>query len=111
MGFVEEDFPVEGLAEAGREVTKWVWSDIYWGFGWLFLGFLVGELLGYFGLVPWVTFSETVWHNIRYPLVGPAVFATLVFLAVHFLYHRPVWHSLVYGLVVSAVAHWLNHKL
>lgn len=92
-------------------MTRWVWGYCYWGVVWLLVGFLAAELAGYFGIAPWPTFSETVWHSIRYPLVGPLVFATLVFLSVHFLYHRPVWHSVVYGLLVAAVAHWLNHRL
>lgn len=92
-------------------MTRWEWGFAYWGGVWILLGFLVAELAGYFGVAPWPTFSETVWHSIRYPLVGPAVFATLVFLAVHFIYHRPVWHSLAFGLVVAFVAHWLDHRL
>ena len=92
-------------------MTRWVWGDLWWGVGWLLIGFLAAELLGYFGVAPWPTFSETVWHNIRYPLVGPLVFATLVFLGVHFLYHRPVWHSVAFGVVVALVAHWLDKRL
>lgn len=93
-------------------MTRWVWSYAYWGGVWLLAGFLVAELLGEFRLVPWVTFSETVWHATRtYPWVGPLVFATLIFLSVHFLYHREVWKSAAYGLVVAAVAHWLDRRL
>lgn len=91
-------------------MSKWVWSDLYWS-AWILIGFLVPELLGYFRIAPWVTFSETVWHNISYPGVGPAVFATLIFLGVHFLYHRPCFQSIAYGLVVAGVAHWLDHRL
>ena len=92
-------------------MTRWAWSDVYWGAGWLLIGFLIPELLGFFGVAPWATLSETVWHNTRYPLVGPMLFATLVFLCVHFLYHRPIWHAVVYGLVVAGVAHILDHRL
>lgn len=92
-------------------MTRWTWGYAYWGAGWLLVGFLAAELAGYFGVAPWPTFSDTVWHAIRYPGVGPAVFATLVFLTVHFLYHRPVWHSLAYGIVVAGVAHWLDGRL
>lgn len=92
-------------------MTRWQWGYAYWGIAWLAVGFLAAELTGYFGVAPWPTFSETVWHAIRYPLVGPAVFATLVFLGVHFLYHRPVWHSIAYGIVVALVAHWLDGRL
>lgn len=92
-------------------MSKWTWSYAYWGIGWLFVGFLVPELAGYFRWAPWTTFSETVWHATRYPFVGPAVFATLVFLCVHFLYHRPLWHSVLFGLAIAAAAHWLNKSL
>lgn len=92
-------------------MSRWVWGYCYWGVGWLLLGFLAAELAGFLGVAPWPTFSETVWHAIRYPGVGPAVFATLVFLGVHFLYHRPVWHSVLFGLVVAGVAHWLDKRL
>jgi len=90
---------------------KWVWSYCYWGIGWILLGFLAAELLGYFGVAPWTTLSETVWHSTRYPLVGPAVFACLIFLGVHFLYHRPAWHAVAFGIVVAAVAHWMDSRL
>jgi hypothetical protein len=92
-------------------MSRWVWGYAYWGAGWLLFGFLAAELAGYFGLAPWPTFSETVWHATRYPAVGPLVFATLVFLSVHFLYHRHIWQSVGYGLIVALVAHWLDHRL
>lgn len=93
-------------------MTRWVWGYAYWGAVWLLVGFLAAELAGYFGLAPWPTLSETVWHSIRtYPPVGPLVFATVVFLTVHFIYQRPVWHAVAYGAVVAAVAHWLDHRL
>ena len=92
-------------------MTRWTWGYTYWGIAWLLLGFLTAELAGYYHLAPWPTFSETVWHAIHYPPVGPAIFATLIFLTVHFLYHRPIWHSLAYGTVVALVAHLLDHRL
>lgn len=92
-------------------MTRWTYGYLYWGAAWLLIGFLAAELAGYYRLAPWPTFSETVWHAIRYPGVGPLVFATLIFLGVHFLYHRPVWHSIAFGLVVALVAHWLDKRL
>lgn len=92
-------------------MTRWTWGYTYWGIAWLLLGFLTAELAGYYHLAPWPTFSETVWHAIHYPPVGPAIFATLIFLTVHFLYHRPIWHSLAYGTVVALIAHLLDHRL
>lgn len=93
-------------------MTRWTWGYAYWGAGWLLCGFLAAELAGYFGVAPWPTFSETVWHSIKsYPVIGPLVFATLVFLSVHFIYNREVWKSIAYGVVVAAVAHWLDRRL
>lgn len=92
-------------------MTRWTWGYCYWGAGWLLTGFLAAELAGYYRLAPWPTFSETVWHAIRYPAVGPAIFATLIFLGVHFLYHRPLAHSILFGLAVAGVAHWLDGRL
>ena len=44
-------------------------------------------------------------------VVGPLVFATLVFLSVHFLYHRNVWKSILFGVIVALVAHWMDKRL
>lgn len=92
-------------------MTKWAWGYGYWGGVWLLAGFLAAELAGFTGLAPWPTLSETVWHATRYPLVGPLLFATLIFLGVHFLYHRPLWQSILYGLTVAGVAHLLDARL
>jgi hypothetical protein len=92
-------------------VSKWVWSYIVWGAGWLGL-FLVAELLGEFRLAPWVTLSETVWHTDKtYPYVATTLFAVLLGLMAHFFYNRPLWTSILFGLVVSAMAHLFDHHL
>lgn len=92
-------------------MTRTSWGFLYWGAGWLLIGFLAAELLGYFGVAPWPTFSETVWSAIKQYHIGPFVFAALIFLTVHFIYHREVWKSVLYGLIVAAVAHWLDRRL
>lgn len=94
-------------------MTRTSWGYAYWGAGWLLLGFLLSELLGYYRVAPWPTFSETVWSAIKVDpgLIGPLVFATLVFLTVHFLYHREVWKSVLFGIVVALVAHWMDKRL
>lgn len=78
-------------------------SYIVWG-AWL-AAFLVLELLGFWRVFAWVTFSETVWVFERHWLVAPVVFASLVALIAHFLYHRPLWHSVMFGLLVAIGAH------
>lgn len=94
-------------------MTRTAWGYGYWLGGWLLIGFLAAELLGYYRIAPWPTFSETVWNAIKVDpaLIGPLVFATLVFLMVHFLYHREVWKSITFGLVVALVWHWMDKRL
>lgn len=92
-------------------MNKWVAGYCYWGGAWLLVGFLAAELAGYFRLAPWPTLSETVWHSIRYPFVGPALFALLIALCVHFIYRRGLWHSVVFGLAIASIAHWLDKRL
>lgn len=92
-------------------MTKWEWGFWYWGGVWLLLGFLVAELAGFYGIAPWPTLSETVWHSTRYELVGPALFALLLTLCVHLLYHRPLWHSVAFGIAIAVVAHWMDKRL
>lgn len=90
-------------------MTKWVWGYLYWGALWLLLGFLAAELLGFFGVAPWPTFSETVWHSLTtYTWLRPLVFATLVFLITHFLYHKPLLISVGFGLVIALAAHMVD---
>jgi hypothetical protein len=91
--------------------AKWTAGYLYWGVGWLLLGFLAAELAAFYGFAPWPTLSQTVWHSTRYDYVGPLLFALLITLCVHFLYHRPLWHSVLFGLAIAAVAHWLDKRL
>lgn len=95
-------------------MNTWTASYLIWGLRWLLVGFLAFEVAAkdVTGLAPWMSLTATGRHAIRtYPAVGPLVFATVVFLTVHFLYDRKVWQSIAYGLVVAFVAHWLDHRL
>ena len=92
-------------------MNRYTWGYAYWGIGWLLLGFLVAELLGFFAIAPWPTLSETVWYSERYSFVAPLVFATLITLIVHFLYHRPLWHSVAFGVAIALAAHLLDKRL
>ena len=89
-------------------MTRFVWGYLYWGVGWLLFGFLAAELLGFYRVAPWPTFSSTVWHAEAYPYVAPLILATLLALIVHFLYHRPLWASVLFALTVAVSAHLLN---
>lgn len=91
-------------------MNRWVWSYLYWGFVWMFCGFLIPELIGEYVRRPWVTLSETVWHAERYPFVASGVFALLIGLIAHFLYSRPLWASLLFGVLVALAAHVADHR-
>lgn len=90
-------------------MSRLVWGYLIWA-GWILL-FLTLELTGYFRVVPWPTFSETVWGAESYPLVKPLVFTVLLALIAHFLYHRPLWHSVAFAVVVAMAAHMLDRSL
>ena len=95
-------------------MNVWTWSYLIWGLRWLLLGFLVFELAAkdVTGIAPWMSLSKTWEHAIDgYPLIGPLTFATFVFLCVHWIYRHPIWQSVLYGLIVAGVAHWLDHRL
>lgn len=95
-------------------MTKWQWGYLYWGLAWLLFGFLAAELLGYFQVAPWPTLSETSWHAIRTyraEFVGPILFAVFIFLIVHILYNRPVWHALAFGMAISFVSYFMDKRL
>ena len=95
-------------------MTVWTWSYLIWGFRWLFLGFLGFEIASkdVTGLAPWMSLTATGRHAIAtYPPVGPLLFATIIFLTVHFLYNRKVVESILFGLAVAALAYWLDKRL
>jgi hypothetical protein len=93
-------------------LTKWTWGYLYWGGVWLAAGFLIPELLGNWGIAPWPTLSETVWHSdTTYPVVATLLFALLLGLVAHFFYHRTLGASLVFALVVSVAAHLFDKHL
>lgn len=93
-------------------MTKWAWGYVWWGAVWLAGVFLIAELAAFYGLAPWPTLSSTVWHALRtYPWLREPVFATIVFLTVHFLYHRPLLVSIAFGLIVAYGAHSIDRAL
>lgn len=95
-------------------MSTWTWSYLIWWVRWLLLGFLGFELAAkdVLGWAPWMSLTATTRHAIStYPVLGPLIFATVVFLTVHMLYGRNVWKSVAYGLVVALVAHWLDGRL
>lgn len=97
-------------------MSKWVWGYWIWGFRWLLLSFLGFELAAsdVTGVAPWPSLSATWEHAIKtYPAyyIGPLTFGTFVFLCVHWIYNRPVWWGIAYGIVVAGVAHFMDARL
>lgn len=95
-------------------MSTWTWSYLIWGARWLLVGFLAFELVAkdITGIAPWMSLTATGRHAIStYPAVGPLLFATIVFLAVHFIYARGVVQSALFGLAVALLAHWLDRRL
>lgn len=90
-------------------MTRLHWGYLIWA-GWI-VAFLALELTGYFRVAAWPTFSETVWGAESYPFVKLIVFAVLLALIAHFLYHRPLWHSVGFALVVAVAAHVFDRHL
>lgn len=97
-------------------MSKWDWGYLIWGLRWLLVGFLVPELLSedVFGVAPWPSLSATWEHAIKtYPheYIGPLTFGLFVFLVVHWIYGRPWWWGVLYGLLVAGVAHIMDGRL
>lgn len=97
-------------------MTKWQWGYLIWGLRWLLVGFLAFELVAddVLGPAPWPSLSATWEHAIRtYPgyYIGPLTFGCFVFLCVHWIYGHPWWQSIIFGLVIASLAHWVDVRL
>lgn len=97
-------------------MNEWTWGYLIWGLRWLLIGFLMFELAAkdVFGLAPWPSLSATWEHAIKtYPryYVGPATFGTFIFLCVHWIYGHKWWQSILFGLVIASLAHWVDGRL
>ena len=97
-------------------MTTWKISYLVWGVGWLLLGFLVTELLAkdVTGVAPWMSLSATWMHAIKtYPryYIAPLTFGLFVFLGVHWIYGHSWWQSILFGLVIASLAHWVDVRL
>lgn len=97
-------------------MTRWIYGYLWWGLFWLGLCFLVPELLAkdVFGVAPWPSLSATWEHAIKtYPryYIGPLTFGCFVFLCVHWIYDRPWWWGILYGLLIAGVFHLMDARL
>lgn len=88
---------------------RWTWSHFVWYVVWIGIVFLPAELLGEWRISPWVTFSETVQHDVAHH-EWFAIFAlgAIVGLAVHFMFDRTLGPALLFGMILSVAAHLLD---
>lgn len=87
-------------------MSKWDWGYLYWAL-WIFVMFLVPELLGYFHTAPWPTLSSTSWHAERtYPILRSLLFGFLIGLAVHIRFQTALGRAEAGGMAVALALHF-----
>ena len=80
-------------------------SDGYWAF-WIFLAFLVPELLAVFHVIPLDTFSKTTQLNEKLrPWLRPLIFGFLVGLVAHLVYGTKLWKAELGGALIALAMH------
>lgn len=88
-------------------MDRFIWGDLYWGI-WIFVLFLIPEILGWTGIAPWPTLSETAWHDeTLYPVLKTLIAGFLFGLAVHIRFSTPLGHAVAGGLIIAFAAHYL----
>ena len=93
------------LHESGA-LSRWEWGDLYWAV-WIFVLFLIPELLGLLGVAPWPTLSSTAWHNQReYPILRSIIAGFLIGLAVHLRFQTPLWRAEAGGIGIAVLLHF-----
>lgn len=80
-------------------------SQAYWAV-WIFVLFLVPELLANFGVIPMFTLSETAWLDEQtYPILRTIIFGFLVGLAVHIRFTTGLGRAEIGGIGIALAAH------
>lgn len=80
-------------------------SEVYWGV-WVFVLFLVPELLAYFGVIPMYTLSTTSWMDQQtYPILRTIIFGFLIGLAVHIRFAVGLGKAEAGGILISLAVH------
>lgn len=80
-------------------------SEAYWA-TWLFVLFLVPELLAHFGVIPMYTLSSTAWLDEQtYPILRTILFGFLVGLAVHIRFTTSLGRAELGGIGIALAVH------
>lgn len=80
-------------------------SNAYWAF-WIFVLFLVPELLAWAGVIPMYTLSHTSWlDEKKYSMLKTALFGFLMGLAVHIRFGTKLLRAEFGGMVIALMMH------
>lgn len=80
-------------------------SELYWGV-WIFVLFLVPEVLAALGVIPMDTLSRTSWLDEQtYPVLRTILFGFLVGLAVHIRFTTPLGRAELGGIGIALAVH------
>jgi hypothetical protein len=88
-------------------VSRLTLSQLYWGV-WIFVLFLVPEILAATGAIPMYTLSTTSWMDQQtYPVLRTILFGFLVGLAVHIRFTTSLGKAELGGIGVALILHAL----
>ena len=80
-------------------------SDAYWAF-WIFVLFLVPELLAWRGVIPMYTLSRTAWFNEqKYSILKTLLAGFLLGLAVHIRFQTKLFRAELGGMIIALMMH------
>ena len=80
-------------------------SQLYWG-TWIFVLFLVPEILAALGVTPMYTLSRTSWIDEQtHPVLRTILFGFLVGLAVHIRFATKLGRAEIGGIGIALLAH------
>jgi hypothetical protein len=80
-------------------------SQLYWG-AWIFVLFLVPEILAATGVLPMDTLSRTAWlDEQQYPVLRTIIFGFLIGLAVHIRFATKLGRAEAGGIGIALLAH------
>lgn len=86
-------------------MSRLVLSELYWG-AWIFVLFLVPEVLAATGAIPMYTLSRTSWLDEQtYPVLRTIVFGFLVGLAVHIRFKTSLGRAELGGIGIALAVH------
>lgn len=82
-------------------------SEIYWG-AWIFLLFLVPEVLAGLHVLPIMTLSRTSWDEEgRFPVLRTVLFGFLIGLCIHIAFRTSLWKTELGSLAFAFLAHFV----